>query len=32
VYPHIYGPVDLAAVVAVTPLERDPEGRYAFPG
>jgi uncharacterized protein (DUF952 family) len=32
VYPHVYGPVDLAAVVAVAPLERGGDGRYALPG
>jgi uncharacterized protein (DUF952 family) len=31
VFPHIYGPVDLDAVVAVTPLERDADGRIVLP-
>lgn len=32
-YPHVYGPVDRRAVVAVTPIERGPDGRFtAFRG
>jgi glutathione S-transferase len=31
VYPHIYGPVDLAAVVAADPLERGPDGHFVLP-
>lgn len=31
VYPHIYGPLDLDAVVAVAPLERGPDGRFVLP-
>jgi glutathione S-transferase len=31
VYPHIYGPVDLTAVVAVEPLERGADGRFVLP-
>jgi uncharacterized protein (DUF952 family) len=30
-YPHVYGPVDLAAVVAVTPLETAADGSYVLP-
>ena len=29
-FPHIYGPVNPAAVVAVVPLEAGPDGKYAF--
>lgn len=32
-YPHIYGPIDRSAVVAVTPIDRKPDGRFeAFAG
>jgi uncharacterized protein (DUF952 family) len=32
-YPHVYGPLDRSAVVAVTPIERAADGRFAgFPG
>ena len=31
VFPHIYGPIDLEAVVAVAPLERGPDGSFALP-
>jgi glutathione S-transferase len=27
-FPHIYGPIDLDAVVGVSPLERGPDARY----
>lgn len=27
-YPHVYGPLNLDAVVAVTPVFRDPDGRF----
>ena len=27
-FPHLYGPLNLEAVVAVTPLERDPDGVF----
>lgn len=30
-YPHIYGPVDLEAVVDVTPLEQRPDGTLELP-
>lgn len=30
-YPHVYGPIDLAAVVAVTPCAPDAEGVYVVP-
>ncbi len=30
-YPHVYGPIDLAAVVAVTPLEVAEDGSYVLP-
>jgi glutathione S-transferase len=29
-FPHIYGPIDLDAVVSVSPLERGPDGRFVF--
>ena len=29
-FPHIYGPINVDAVVATTPLERGPEGRFSF--
>ena len=32
VFPHIYGPIDLAAVVATAPLERGPDGGFVLPG
>ncbi len=32
-YPHVYGPIERAAVVAVSPIERAPDGRFtAFAG
>jgi glutathione S-transferase len=31
VFPHIYGPIELEAVVAVAPLERGTDGRFALP-
>jgi uncharacterized protein (DUF952 family) len=31
VYPHVYGPIDLAAVVGVAPLERGPDGAFVLP-
>ncbi len=30
-YPHLYGPLNLDAVVAVTPLQPTPSGDYTFP-
>jgi uncharacterized protein (DUF952 family) len=30
-YPHLYGPLDVAAVVLATPLQRDHEGRLEIP-
>jgi uncharacterized protein (DUF952 family) len=30
-YPHVYGPINVAAVVAVTPLDPDPDGAYEVP-
>lgn len=27
-YPHVYGPIDRAAVIAVTPIPRDDAGRF----
>ncbi len=30
-FPHVYGPVDVGAVVAVTPLERGPGGELVLP-
>jgi uncharacterized protein (DUF952 family) len=30
-FPHVYGPIDRAAVVEVLPLERGPDGRWVFP-
>jgi uncharacterized protein (DUF952 family) len=29
-YPHIYGPINRAAVVSVHPLERGPDGSWVF--
>lgn len=29
-FPHIYGPLNVDAVVGVTPLEAGPDGRYRF--
>jgi uncharacterized protein (DUF952 family) len=29
-FPHVYGPIDRAAVVAVHPLEHGPDGRWVF--
>jgi uncharacterized protein (DUF952 family) len=31
VYPHVYGPIDLDAVVAVAPLERAAAGGFVLP-
>jgi glutathione S-transferase len=31
VFPHIYGPIELEAVVAVAPLERGSDGRFVLP-
>ena len=31
-FPHIYGPLDLDAVVAASPLEKDEKGKFLFPG
>jgi uncharacterized protein (DUF952 family) len=30
-FPHIYGPLDVAAVVRAVPLERDPAGSFRWP-
>lgn len=30
-FPHIYGPLDAAAVVQAVPLERDPAGSFRWP-
>jgi len=30
-YPHVYGPIDLSAVVGVAPLERGPGGDFVLP-
>jgi uncharacterized protein (DUF952 family) len=30
VFPHIYGPIDLDAVVGVAPLERGPDGQFVL--
>ena len=30
-FPHVYGPIDLDAVVAVRPLEETPDGGYVLP-
>ena len=30
-FPHLYGPLDLAAVVKVEPLPLGPDGRHLFP-
>lgn len=27
-YPHVHGPIDRAAILAVTPIPRDPSGRF----
>lgn len=29
-FPHIYGPLNADAVIATTPLERGPDGQFAF--
>lgn len=31
VFPHIYGPIELDAVVAVAPLDRGADGRFVLP-
>ena len=31
-FPHIYGPINADAVVATKPLERGPDGQFAFNG
>ncbi|MBV9125789.1 MAG: DUF952 domain-containing protein [Planctomycetes bacterium] len=31
-FPHIYGPLERAAVTQVRPLQRGPDGRWTFPG
>jgi len=31
-YPHIYGPLPVAAVTTVIPVTRDPAGRFILPG
>jgi glutathione S-transferase len=31
VFPHVYGPIDLEAVVTVAPLERGADGRFVLP-
>ena len=31
VYPHVYGPIDLAAVVSADPVERGPDGTWVLP-
>ncbi len=30
-YPHIYGPINLSAVVDVVPLDKGPDGTYLLP-
>ncbi len=30
-YPHVYGPIDVAAVIMATPLQRDADGRLELP-
>ncbi len=30
-YPHIYGPLNLAAIVQTRPLHPDPDGQFSFP-
>lgn len=30
-FPHVYGPIDLPAVVEVRPYERGPDGRFTSP-
>ena len=30
-FPHIYGPLEVAAVVQAVPLERDPAGNFGWP-
>ena len=30
-FPHVYGPIDRAAVVSVLPIETDSTGRFALP-
>jgi uncharacterized protein (DUF952 family) len=29
-FPHIYGPINVDAVIATTPLDRGPDGRFVF--
>ena len=31
-FPHVYGPIDRAAVVSVLPIETDSTGRFTLPG
>ncbi|HEY0699097.1 MAG TPA: DUF952 domain-containing protein [Micromonospora sp.] len=31
VFPHVYGPIELDAVVAVAPLDRGADGRFVLP-
>jgi uncharacterized protein (DUF952 family) len=31
-FPHVYGPIDRPAVVAVEPLQRGADGQWIFPG
>jgi uncharacterized protein (DUF952 family) len=32
IYPHVHGPIDRAAILAVAPIERDPTGRFVAIG
>ena len=31
IYPHVYGPIDRGAIIAVRPIQRDPNGAWAPP-